>query len=404
MLPARVLYYGTEEALPERVKLRAGPLSLVYEKGDLRYIRLGEREILRRVYVAIRDRNWGTIPPRFSSVRRDVAQDSFRISYDVENRQGGVDFFWKGTITGDAQGTVTIAMEGTARSTFLRNRIGFCVLHPIRECAGQACTVEKVDGSIVQGTFPLYTSPDQAFLDIRAISHEVVPGVRAEVRFAGDVFELEDQRNWGDASYKTYSTPLRLPFPVEIKAGTRISQSVTLSLKGEIPPPQAEIPRATLTFTVGRMPPSPLPRIGLGVASHNQALSWKALARLRALNLSHLRVDLRLSQPDFQTILGRASAEASELRVPLELALHLSDAAEEELKRLRSGLEQVKPAVSAWFIFHVSEKSTTEKWAELARRFLADYDPQAKIGAGTNAYFAELNRGRPPVNVADLVS
>jgi len=404
MLPTRVLYYGTDEALPERVKLRAGPLSLVYEKGDLRYIRLGEREILRRVYVAIRDRNWGTVPPRFSNVRRDVAQDSFRISYDVENKQDGVDFFWKGTITGDAQGTVTIAMEGTARSTFLRNRIGFCVLHPIRECAGQACTVEGVDGSIVQGTFPLYTSPDQAFLDIGAISHEVVPGVRAEVRFAGDVFEMEDQRNWADASYKTYSTPLRLPFPVEIKTGTRISQSVTLSLKGGVPPPQAETPRAALTFTVGRMPPSPLPRVGLGVASHNQALSWKALARLRALNLSHLRVDLRLSQPDFQTILGRVSTEASELRVPLEVALHLSDAAEEELKRLRSTLEWVKPTVSAWLIFHVAEKSTTEKWAKLARRFLADYDPQAKIGAGTNAYFAELNRGRPPVNVADLVS
>jgi hypothetical protein len=404
MLPTRVLYYGTDEALPERVKLRAGPLSLVYEKGDLRYIRLGEREILRRVYVAIRDRNWDTVPPRFSSVRKDVKQDSFRISYDVENKQGGVDFFWKGTITGDAQGTVTIAMEGTARSTFLRNRIGFCVLHPIRECAGQACAVEKVDGSVVQGIFPLYTSPDQAFLDMRAISHEVVPGVQAEVRFAGDVFEIEDQRNWADASYKTYSTPLRLPFPVEIKAGTRISQSVTLSLKGEVPPPEAEIPRAALTFTVGRTPPVPLPRIGLGVASHNQALSWKALARLRALNLSHLRVDLRLSQSDFQAILGRVSTEASELRVPLEVALHLSDAAEEELKRLRSALEWVKPTVCTWLIFHVSEKSTTEKWAGLARRFLADYDPQAKIGAGTNAYFTELNRGRPPVNVADLVS
>jgi len=404
MLPARVLYYGTDEALPERVKLRAGPLSLVYEKGDLRYIRLGEREILRRVYVAIRDRNWGTVPPRFSNVRKDVKQDSFRISYDVENKQDGVDFFWKGTITGDAQGTVTIAMEGTARSTFLRNRIGFCVLHPIRECAGQACTVEKVDGSVVQGTFPLYTSPDQAFLDMRAISYEVVPGVQAEVRFAGDVFEMEDQRNWADASYKTYSTPLRLPFPVEIKAGTRVSQSVTLSLKGEVPPPQAGTPSAALTFAVGRVPPSPLPRVGLGVASHNEALSCKELARLRALNLSHLRVDLRLSQPDFQTILGRASTEASELRVPLEVALHLSDAAEEELRRLRSVLEWVKPAVCTWLIFHVSEKSTAEKWARLARRFLADYDPQAKIGAGTNAYFAELNRGRPPVNVADLVS
>jgi len=404
MLPTRVLYYGSDEPLPERIQLRAGPLSLVYERGDLRYIRLGEREILRRIYVAVRDRNWGTVPPRFSNLRREIRENSFRITYDVENKQGEIDFFWRGTITGDARGTITFIMEGTARSTFLRNRIGFCVLHPIQECAGQACTVEKVDGSIVPGNFPLYISPDQPFLDLRAISHEVVPGVRAEVRFAGDIFETEDQRNWGDASYKTYSTPLRFPFPAEIKAGTRIWQSVTLTLKGEIPAPQAEIPSAALTFTVGRPVSAALPRIGLGAASHGQTLSWKALARLRALNLSHLRVDLRLAQPEYEAILGRVSREARELGVPLEVALHLTDAAEEELKRLRSTLQEVRPAISTWLIFHVAEKSTTEKWVKLARRQLAEYDPQAKIGAGTNAYFAELNRGRPPVSVVDLVS
>ena len=35
MLPANVLYYGSPDPLPERVPLRAGPLSLVYRDGDL---------------------------------------------------------------------------------------------------------------------------------------------------------------------------------------------------------------------------------------------------------------------------------------------------------------------------------------------------------------------------------
>ncbi len=39
---------------------------------------------------------------------------------------------------------------------------------------------------------------------------------------------MEDQRNWTDASYKTYSTPLALPFPVEIRAGETVEQTVTL--------------------------------------------------------------------------------------------------------------------------------------------------------------------------------
>ena len=102
-LPKRVLFYGLDEPLPKQIPLRAGPLSLIYEAGDLRYIRLNDREILRRVYVAIRDRNWGTVLPRLAHVKMEIARQSFRISYDVENQQGEIDFFWKGTIAGDAE-------------------------------------------------------------------------------------------------------------------------------------------------------------------------------------------------------------------------------------------------------------------------------------------------------------
>ena len=62
--------------------------------------------------------------------------------------------------------------------------------------------------------------------------HEVTQGVRAELRFAGDLFEMEDQRNWTDGSFKIYGTPLSLPFPVEIRAGDRVRQRVTMSLEG----------------------------------------------------------------------------------------------------------------------------------------------------------------------------
>ena len=63
MLPKNVLTYGRGAPLPERTPLRAGPLTLFYEAGDLRYVKPGDREILRRVYVAVRDRNWGTVSP-----------------------------------------------------------------------------------------------------------------------------------------------------------------------------------------------------------------------------------------------------------------------------------------------------------------------------------------------------
>ena len=403
-LPKRVLYYGVDEPLPEQVPLRAGPLSLIYEDGDLRYIRVNDREILRRVYVAIRDRNWGTVLPRLSNVKMEIARESFRISYDVENKQGEIDFFWKGTIVGDEGGNIRFSMEGVARSTFLRNRIGFCVLHPVHECAGQSCTVEQVDGKVVNGAFPFYVSPHQPFLDIRAISHPVAPGLTAEVRMEGDNFELEDQRNWTDASYKTYCTPLRLPFPVELKAGTTVSQAVTLKLRGPLPATHTESGADGVVLTVRESDAVPLPRLGLAMAGHGEPSSPRALARLRALNLSHLRVDVQLSQPDFEAQLRRAATEAGELRVALEIALFLSDAGENELHRLRALLDQLKPTVARWLVFHVTERFTTEKWIRLARQFLAGYDPKAEIGAGTNANFAELNRGRPPAGLLDWVT
>ena len=35
----------------------------------------------------------------------------------------------------------------------------------------------------------------------------------------GDTWETEDHRNWTDASFKTYSRPLSLPYPYAIAKG-----------------------------------------------------------------------------------------------------------------------------------------------------------------------------------------
>lgn len=83
-LGRNILYYGSDNALPERVRLHAGPLTLEYENGDLRYIRLGEQEIIRRIYVAIRDPDWGTALPQQSPVKIEADNNSFHITYDVD--------------------------------------------------------------------------------------------------------------------------------------------------------------------------------------------------------------------------------------------------------------------------------------------------------------------------------
>jgi hypothetical protein len=378
MLPTNVIYYGKAEPLPEQIALRAGPLSLVYENGDLRYIRLGQHEIVRRIYVAVRDRNWGTVLPVLSSVQIEAGDDTFHITYDADHQQGDLRFTWRATIAGEADGTIRFAIDGQAQTTFLRNRIGFCLLHP-DTCAGAAARIEHVDGVIEAGQFPRYIAPQAVidgaihpvypFAEMRAMSHEVAPGAWAEVRFAGEIFEMEDQRNWIDGSYKTYGTPLRLPFPAEITAGARVEQVVTLTLRDERRTTNDETAdketrrqgdKEQLNLPVSWSPGLPvslvvggqssvvgrLPHIGLGAASHGQPLSERELERLRTLNLSHLRVDLRLADSAYVAALRRAVDEATALGVALEVALFLSDDAEIELDALLAVLRELRPPIA----------------------------------------------------------
>lgn len=404
MLSPRILRYGSDAPLPERLPLRAGPLALIYENGDLRSIRLGEREIVRRIYVAVRDRNWGTVAPRLSQVVISVADDSFHVSYDVAHIQGDIAFDWRGEIRGDANGMIHFSMDGMARTTFLRNRIGFCVLHP-PDCANARARIEHSDGSIEEARFPQLVAPQRIvdgviqpvhpFAEMRAISHEVADDCWAAIRLAGEIFEMEDQRNWIDGSFKTYGTPLRLPYPAEIAAGTRVQQAVTLSLDGWRPDSQrvSHSNAAPPAFAVdAAAPPGPLPRLGLGIASHGHMLTAREQELLRALNLAHLRVDVRLSDTEYVETLRRAAAEARALKAKLEIALHLTEAAEAELQALAQLLAAIQPDVAAWLIFHAGQPTTPAELAALARRYLSAYDPSIPIGGGTNIYFTDLNR------------
>jgi hypothetical protein len=308
-------------------------------------------------------------------------------------------------------------MDGVARSTFLRNRIGFCVLHPIHECAGAACQLEHVDGSRETTRFPHYIAPQALidgrihpvypFAELHAMTHEVLPGVWAGLRFEGETFEMEDQRNWTDASFKTYSTPLRLPFPARVEQGTRITQSVTLALSDERRRTDDEGRTTDDDISSFVLRPSSkavaLPRIGLGIASHSQPLSERELDRLRALHVTHLRVDLNLASDDYGALLRQASQQARALGISLEVALTLSDAAADELAALADVLAEIKPPVHAWLIFHGSDHSPDAALVRLAHTHLAGYDPAALIGGGTNANFTELNRAHPPIDAFDLL-
>ena len=148
-LPSRVLLDGHAVPPPPPLPLRAGPWTLLFEEAGLRYIRLGEHEIVRRIYAAVRDENWGTVPATIRNLRTEVGRSSFAIEFEAQHVQPPIDFTWRGTIVGAADGRLTFTMDGMANRTFRKNRIGFCLLHPLG-LAGRDVEVIHADGRLRQ--------------------------------------------------------------------------------------------------------------------------------------------------------------------------------------------------------------------------------------------------------------
>ena len=271
-------------------------------------------------------------------------------------------------------------------------------------CAGLPAKIEHVDGSIEELHFPVAIAPQLVkdghpwpvapFDNLRTISHQALPGVWVEVRFDGDTFEMEDQRNWTDASFKTYCTPLSLPFPREVKAGTEIVQSIRIKLDGSIPKQSSGAESKYVVISIGDGMSQAMPKLGLGVASHVQRLTPTEIDRIKALALSHLRIDLRLSDPTYKTRLRQAVDEARSLGILLEIALFLTDAAHDEMSDLVAAINEIQPPIYHWLVFHHKEKSTAAQWVNLARQYLAGYEKSR----GRNEHLLYRNQCQSPTS------
>ena len=404
MLNENILLHGLETPPTPSLPLRAGPLTMDFdpELAFLRYVRLGDHEIVRNIYAVVRDQNWNTIAWQVSNLQSDVRADSFDLTFDVECQEREVHYVWKGAVRGEAGGRVTFSFDGEAKSSFRRNRIGLCVLHPIVECAGKAVTLEHSGGAREESLFPKAIAPWQPFKDVRALTQEVVAGVRAELRFEGEVFETEDQRNYGDTSFKTYSTPQDLPKPVVVAVGDRVRHTFTITLlnpeeKKVLPVVQGRGAQLSIATT----PILAKPALGVRMARHGQPLTELEADRLRALRLTHLRAEITFVG-DWREELRAASTQANQLRVALHAGLHLGADVATELAELVRELEVVRPKVGLWIVYQQGQGMVPPEVVTLARQKLAAHGAHILVAAGATPFFTEFNRNRPPADSTAL--
>lgn len=381
------------------MKLNSSKYSLTYDKGSLRWIKSGEVEIIRMIYSAVRDHNWGTIEPEIIAEEITENLTGFQIKTQIKYQKVDIHFEAEYTITG-SENCLIFEMNGEAKSTFRTNRVGCCVLHPIKECSGKTYMVTHPDGTMDNAVFPELISPVQPMLGISGLEWEPAGGILAKLSFSGEIFEMEDQRNWTDASYKTYCRPLSMPFPFEIKKGEKIHQKIVLEIKGET---QNEIGKSNFTFNVDGNKIFRIPEIGISASSRNEPIENTEAYLLKNLPINHLRAEILLFEQNWKSVLKRAIAESKLLGIPMFLVVYFSENFEDEIKQFRLIFQNQEIKVK--YILPVGKNHLTNDlifdsvFAELKFFF-----PETKIGAGVNAYFAELNRNRPQSLNAGFIS
>jgi hypothetical protein len=406
-----VKLFGTEEPLPERRLLRAGPLTATLEDGMLRWISVGGIEVIRAIAFLIRDRNWSTCIPEITNFHCDESGGGFRISFDALCRTPDGELPWHADIEGRGDGTVRFDGVATPAQDVLTCRTGFVILHPLQHFVGQPIEILHTDGRVSQTHVPLQVDPDQPFMDVRAMTHEPVPGLRATIRMEGDTWETEDHRNWTDASFKTYVRPLALPWPYTIPGGTEIRQSVTLSFEGDlstVPAPAHGPVRISIGGEAGVMP-----SIGLSVLPEDAEAAVEVTHLVAQLGPQHLACRIDLRDPDWATPLAayRVLDERLSATVLLEVIIPGDDPVF-ELKQAADSVDQnglrlaaviVTPAVDLVSYPPGTPFPPSVSWEDL---FAAARDAFAgvRLGGGMLANFTELNRKRLPAHLVDFVS
>jgi hypothetical protein len=277
-------------------------------------------------------------------------------------------------VNGDA---VSITFDAVSHGDFLTNRTGLVVLHP-PQTAGTALRVGHPDGSVTETAFPRAISAHQPVFDIAALAWED-DGLEIDVSFAGDVFEMEDQRNWSDASFKTYSRPLALPFPYPLHDGERVLQQIDVRVRRSDAAATDGANEARIALAeAGRFP-------RVGVAASTAPDPEPALPPLLGLELL---VELDLSTPNWRAALVRAARRGR----PLDVRVVLPVPDPTLLKAFARAIRDLPLARVAVFdpVFHVSEAALVE----VLRAALRQAGVSVPVAGGSRSHFTELNRER----------
>jgi len=194
------------------------------------------------------------------------------------------------------------------------NRIGLCLLHPLA-AAGARVEVVHDDGRRTRSALPRQVSAWPPFTGIRSLRVALAHGAWAVADFEGESFEIEDQRNNADASFKTYARSNILPRPFMLEPGAVVRQSVRLRVerRGRMVMAQRAAARLVVPLDGARVDPDKVANKAAAQAADPGGATLD-LHQLRAGGPRAFALGLSIDAPDLQQPRAGARSQASALR------------------------------------------------------------------------------------------
>jgi hypothetical protein len=232
----------------------------------------------------------------------------------------------------------------------------------------------------------------------------------------GGVWEMEDQRNWSDASYKTYVRPLALPWPYVMPRAIADRQTVTLTFDDQRQqrPTASSMVRQDLVDILLELTGQTAPKIGLVIAPEESKATLANIGRLREVGpqvlLCHLDPTVGHGLEAMKGFAEISAAYSAE--VVLECVVPCREPHQDELLQVAELVRTAGLSLSAIAVSPSVDRRSTppgSTWPECppledvyasARKAF----PGVRLGGGMFSYFTELNRKRPPVEKLDFVT
>jgi len=390
--------YGCDEPLPQRLKLQAGPLSFELVGGRFGPVHAHGHEVWHGLAFLFRDAAWGTPEPVFEVLDHQIEGEGFALNLSgritcnpqdavaAPREVAGIRLDLQ--VRGDPDGGLHFRAQAMPSHDLWSNRCGWVLLHPM-SAAGCAVQVQHVDGRTSVSSLPNEVPAWPPFTAVRAVRHEYAPGHWAQAQLFGEDYELEDQRNNADASFKTYSRSNLMPRPYVLRQGQPWTREVHLCLLD--PPPGAAPPALALRL------PWPVPqdatptmRLGLAITPDmtRDPSAW-VLAMLAQWRPAFLHLTLWPDTPnaavDVSGLRHLLQAAGASLRLDLCGREGLGYGGTPDADCLALAQQLALAGVVPVFV-------AAMPCGVQAARLLRSLFPASAIGGGTPHFFAQLNR------------